>query len=325
MSTPMAFKTYANVPKWARFLTFDEFQFFLELVRDELSTRHYFYEDNGDGQLDVADIEGNVSRCNIANLALKCGAAGKDGYLSEVRQYFEKNYGTTHPPGPFPNSFDEVRAHIRVRIYREDQLRGSPDTCVTRRLAGPLVSTLVYDLPNFVLAVPPKHLEKWNVSPEEALLEGIRNVGEAKIRHRPTTLGGAECFALLGEGGWAASQILHIDRYLPESNSLGAIVGLPNRHFLVCYPIDRATVFEAMQQLVPFVTNLHRNPPGGDDRQTLVTNLHWCYRGKIHCMPAGMDVAGLPGSVLAPPPEFIETVLIDAIPPSERPPASSLS
>jgi hypothetical protein len=139
------------------------------------------------------------------------------------------------------------------------------------------------------------------------------------------SLGRAECFSLTGEHGWAASHILHIDKYLPASASLGAIVGLPNRHILICYPIDPATVFEAMRELVPFVTGLYNDPPRGDNRQNLGTDLHWCYRGRIECIPVASGVPGLPGTVVAPPMEFIETVLREAIPPEDPPPPSGLS
>jgi hypothetical protein len=122
---------------------------------------------------------------------------------------------------------------------------------------------------------------------------------------------GVRAFALIDDGGYAASQVLHLDEHLRPS-AYGALVGLPNRHLLVCYPIVLSTVMEALQELVPRISEIYDDPPGGGESTRLSSDLYWWRRGEMVSMRAGMNRAGLEGAVVAPPQAFIDAVLEEA-------------
>lgn len=307
MQTIMGFNAYDAVPEWASFLTLDEFRAFLSAIAEDLRSRGLLFQDNN-GLLEVACPDGRIARCGLANIALRCGAAGRDGFAREVAKHFDRIFGPMEPPPPFPASFEEVRSIIRVRVYTEDYLSKSDAKVIARPLAAGLTSVAVYDMPSFCASVSPEHIEAWKVSPDEVLRAGIANVSREKVERDPLRMGEVELFGLIDASGYAASQIHHIESYV-GSSKLGAIVAMPHRHILICYPIKLPTVFEALRGLVPLVEGIYGEPPRGDGRGLLTTQLYWWRRGKLVCLPAGMDMFGLPGVVIAPPQEFIDGVL----------------
>jgi hypothetical protein len=311
----MQFSTYSEVPEWARFLTLDEFRAFLRTIEDELRSRGLLFQDR-DGALEVIFPDGQLAVCGLANVALRCGAAGRDGYAREVALHFDRILGKPTPPPPFTASFAEVRSVIRVRIYSDEYLRETDAKLISRPLAAGLTSVVVYDMPGFIASVSPEHLEAWKMSADDVFRVGIANVGREEVARDAFQLGEAELFSLAASGGFAASQVFHVGSYLAPSK-LGAIIAMPSRHLLICYPIKPATVLDALRRLVPFVDDIYNNPPGDDERSKLTTNLYWWRKGRLVCIPAGMDVLGLTGSVVVPPEEFIKTVLSKAAPPSK--------
>jgi hypothetical protein len=314
--TSMKFNTYDAVPPWARFLTLDEFRAFLETIERELLARRLIFEDR-DGLLQVASPDGQIAQCGLANLAVKCGAAGRDGYAREVTAHFNRLFGETPEIAPFPEHFDDVRSVVKVRIYTNEHILENGAKVVSRPLAAGIQAVAVYDLPNIVASMSPEHLETWKVTPVDVFRVAIANTGREKIEREALRLGAAEIFLLSDQAGFAASQVLHLSTYLPPSK-LGAIVALPSRYLLLCYPIQLSTVIEALRELVPFVGDIYEETSGDDERNRLSTDLYWWRKGQLVSMRAGMNLAGLPGSVIAPPQEFINTVLARAAPPGKR-------
>jgi hypothetical protein len=310
MKTSMGFNPYNEVPEWARFLTLEEFRAFLDTIANELRSRDLLFQDNN-GLLEVAFADGQIARCGLANIALKCGAVGRDGYAREVALHFDRVLGKPLERMPFPESFKEVKPLIRARVYRNEDIRDIRAKLITKPLATGLTTVAVYDLPNVIAAVSPEHLETWKISPAEVLRVGIANVGREKVERDTFRLGTAEVFSLADESGFAVSQVLHIESYLPPSK-LGALIAMPSRHVLIGYSIQLATVVEALHELIPFVDRIYNNPPGGDEDSQLTTNLYWWRKGSLECLPAGMDMPGFPGPMLAPPQEFIDAVLSKA-------------
>jgi len=312
----MGFNTYDAVPAWANFLTLEEFSAFLDTVANELRSRGIFFQDNN-GVLEIVHPNGRFASCGLANIALKCGSVGKDEYAREVALHFDRILGKPGPPQPFPTSFDELRPYVRVRIYNDDaeHLRAHRDQIIARPLADGLLSAAVYDMEGVIVFVSPKHLERWKISPDEVFRAGIANVGREKAVREAFRLGDAELFCLASEHGFASSQVLHLGSYLSPSQ-YGALVAMPNRHLLICYPIRLSNVIRTLRELVPFVSGMYDDPPDGDEHHKLTTNLYWWRKGSLACIRAGMNMNGLPGAVLVPPQAFIDTVLAKAAQPN---------
>jgi hypothetical protein len=307
MRTAMKFNPYETVPSWARFLSMEEFRALLEAVQNEIRSRGLLFEDH-DGVLQIATPDGRMTPCPLAELALKCGATGREHYAREVAQYLQRVVGASAKHEEPPASFEEVRPLLKVRVYTEESLAESAAKVIARPAAPGLTAIVVYDFPLMVVSVVPDHLEQWNVSPDEAFRIGVANTGRAEIEREPFRIGAAATgFLLINQSGFGASQIFHLQSYL-SATELGALVGFPNRHLLVCYPIQLATVLEALRELVPLVGAFYHDPPGGDERNKLSLDLYWWRKGSLLRMPAGFNV-GLPGTVVAPPQEFIDRII----------------
>jgi hypothetical protein len=300
-------KRYDEVPEWARFLTLDELRFFLEAVARELRARNLFFEDRG-GFFIVASPDGSLVECGLQNIVLKCGAVGRERYAHEIHQHFERVLGPRIELPSTPPPFSEVKPYIKVRIYRDDYVEENGVPLISQPLTQGLTAAAVFDMPNVVTSISPETIAPWGVSKDVVFRIGITNVGRAKMRREPHRFGAVELFSLSDEDGFAASQVYHLATFLPPSR-LGAIVSMPSRHLILCYPILRDTVRTALRELVPFTDDIYNDPERGDERHMLSTDLFWWRKGKLVRMPVGMNVPGFPGVMVAPPQEFIVEVL----------------
>lgn len=320
MHPPMSFRSYETVPDWARFLSMDEFQAFLDAIRHDLRSRNLLFQER-EGVLVVASADGSLSQCGLSNIALKCGAAGRDAYAREIAQHFDRLFGQPEEPPPFPERFDDVRASVKVRIYREDDLerRGTP--VIWQPLASGLRAVAVYDLPNIVASVAPPHLEQWGVSPEEALRVGTLNVGRHKVTREAFRIGAVELFYLMDEDGFAASQVLHLGTYF--SGELGALVAMPTRHLLICCPIRTTTVIDSLQEMAMLADDIHEERAATpSEGHLLLPDVYWWKDGRMSLLSVPKGLVDLPGTVMAPPQEFIDEVLSRAELPGSKPKTS---
>jgi len=69
---------------------------------------------------------------------------------------------------------------------------------------------------------------------------------------------------------------------------------------------------------------MYSDPPGEDKSHQLSSDLFWWREGKLQSLRAGVNQLGLQGCVIAPPQEFVDTVLVEAmrlavIQPSDEP------
>jgi hypothetical protein len=176
MRTSMKFNTYDAVPDYARFLTLEELRDFLATIERDLIRRFLQFEDQ-DGLLRVRMPDGRWAQCGLANLAVKCGAVGRDGYAREVAAHFDRILATSGEPPPFPERFEQISDILRVRLYTTEHVRESKAPVVSRRLAEGLDAVAVYHFDHGAASVSAEHLARWKVPPEEALRVAIANTG----------------------------------------------------------------------------------------------------------------------------------------------------
>lgn len=304
----MRFGTYDAVPDWARFFSLDELRAFLGAVEGELRRRRLLFEDRR-GLVIVATPDGRVVQCGLANVALRCAAAGRAGFEGVIREHFERLFGDVVIPDEPPPSFEEVRPYVKVRIYEDAHIAGKEDEVVSRRLSVDLNAVIVYDFPHLAVAMPRAELARYEILEEDVFRIGKANLAKTKVERESLPFpGGASGFCLVGEEGYGSAHVLHLERFFDRPPLLGALVSFPARNALLCSPIRPSTVVSALRELI-LLTNSMYDGCVADERSPLSPDIHWWKAGRLTHIPSGIDILGLRGCVIVPPPELLEVVL----------------
>ncbi len=312
MNFPMKFKTYKAVPEWARFLTLNEFRLFIKTVETELRKRRLLFADH-DGVVHI-DVDKGTLQCGLYNIAVKCGSVPTSAYAREVKAHFDRVLKDHQPrPQPFPKTFDEVREYVRVRLYTNAFVAESKAKVISRQITPDLQALVVYDLGPAAASMSPEHAQLWNLSSEEVFRIAMENTNKLPWSRGRFELDHGEAFALMDTEGYGTVQVLELEKHLPRLEH-GAVVAMPVRQILICYPIEPSTLMNALTELTLRVDDIYTDPPGGEeDSHRLSTDLFWWRQGKLESLGAGVNRLGLEGCVLAPPQEFIDTVMVEAM------------
>lgn len=313
MKFPMKFKTYKDVPAWARFLTLDEFRHFLTTIENDLRDRRLFFADH-DGVVHI-QVEGGTLQCGLYNIAVKCGSVKTTVYAREVKAHFDRVLKGYEPkPGSLPKSFDEVRPYVRVRLYTNEFVAESKAEVISRQITPDLQALVVYDMEAAAASMSPEHAQHWNLSKEEVFRIAMENTNKQPWSRGSFELEFGDAFALLDAEGYAVTQLLELDKHVPPLPH-GAAVAMPCRQILICYPIVPATLMDALRELTMRVDEIYNDPPRGAENHLLSKDLYWWKPGTetLQSLGAGVNRLGLQGCVLAPPQEFVDTVILEAM------------
>jgi len=310
MNFTMKVTTYKAVPEWARFMTLEEFRLFIKTIESELRKRRLPFDDHV-GVIHIHVPEGTI-QCGLYNIALKCASVKTSAYAQEVKAHFDRILADfEREPGPMPESFDEVREYVRVRIYTNAFVAESKAEVISRQITPDLQALVVYDLGAAAASMSPDQAKHWKLSPEEVFRIAIENTSKEWWSRTSFDLMRGEAFALVDMEGYGASHVLEVEEQVPVTTH-GVVVALPCRQILICYPIVPATLLDALIELTVRVDAMYSDPLG-DEGDELSPDLFWWRNGKLQSLGAGVNRRGLKGSVIEPPEEFVETVMVEAM------------
>jgi len=108
-----------------------------------------------------------------------------------------------------------------------------------------------------------------------------------------------------GENFFVANKALELSSLPIPQGTFGALVGLPNRHTVLVYPIDHMGVVDALQPFIVVLRGLFKDGPGSISR-----SLYWCHKGALIKLPYMLNEDELEFN---PPPAFLE--MMDQLPP----------
>lgn len=197
-------------------------------------------------------------------------------------------------PGRLP-SLDSLRESLLPALYPPDVAAG-----LTVREDLPGVSTaLVAPAMGTVSGIPAGAPSAWGKPVESLFGLALQNLAARPLDFKPLALrNGVVLQAAQGEEPFVASHVLQLSRYPSCVGPYGALVAVPTRHYLLCYPIRDEGVTLAVQFLPVVARRLHAAGPGP------VTDKVYLYRdGRFVDVPYRLDKGGF---ALSPPREFLE-------------------
>jgi hypothetical protein len=199
-------------------------------------------------------------------------------YFERISQGFEEGQSYCEE-----RSYDRVCDRLMVRLYPADVF----DTVDSKHfvfqcsLEGTL-SVLVYDLPNSTETVTPNQAQAWGQSDEQLFEKALQNtIADYPVEVVETDLDDGQTFYLLGgEEFYVSSHVLALESYPFCIGPQGALVGVPNRYAVLCYPISGVETVSAVNHLIPMIHHMEIEGPG-----SISPNLYWYREGKFLTLP----------------------------------------
>lgn len=299
----------AAAPDWAGFFTAAEYAEFLGLIGAYFRARGTAFRIE-EGVVSVQD-DGSL-QFGLANLAQMCHQqprgdwariiAGHFGSLAQARreeQEIEDLVG----------DFARVAPLLAVRLFPRAHLDAvGPDKLVFREDLQDTITTLVFDLPATVRSVLPEQTEPWGKTAGELLAIGLENVRRTCLPGiREVELAPDLSIRLIsGVSFMTASHALLLDHHPGCVGRFGALVGVPHRHAVLCYPMADRRVVKAVARLLPAVSGMEQEGPGSISRA-----LYWYRQGRFLSLPYAETPEGYRFMV---PPEFVK--VLEQMPPA---------
>jgi hypothetical protein len=205
---------------------------------------------------------------------------------------------------PIPETFAQAGPGLRLQLYPASDA-GPGAEMVRWRLADGLDAVLVYELADGAPTVGPREAAAWRQPTDRLWWTGCDNVrAESNVRRgQARTEEGQELTVLEGESEYTATNVLWLDRLVSLDPARGAMVGVPNRHLVLVYPIRDRSFLAMVEVLARTVDHFHRAGPG-----SISPHLYWWRGGHLTHLP--LRDSG--GSVIFEPPDELADAVLSA-------------
>ncbi len=259
-------------------------------------------------QIDDGIVRGKMSGEDVAlglqNLAQLCHQIPQGEWQRTVTEHFDSFAETKRQEQELDQkmgNFSEIKELLAVRIWPREYLEqlGTKKLIFREDLEG-TISAIVFDLPKAIKNVTPEQAKLWNKADDELFaigLENIRKKAEVEIT-RQEAGGGLSFIGLTGNNFLSASHVLLLDQQPQCVGKYGAIVGIPTRHIVLCYPIENLEVARIIQKMIPVIISLEKEGPG-----SISPELFWYRNGKFTRLPYRLSSKELS---FIPPDEFVD-------------------
>lgn len=225
----------------------------------------------------------------LRNLAQVCAQAAAFEWPGLIAAHLAKNEPAHLAAVTAPlleGDYDEVAERLAVRIYPADGLAQELQEATVCRTDLPgTISMLVLDGRETVSSVPRPVAEEWAVPDDDLFAQALSNLARRPghwrsyvLRHTPTPL---DCFS--GDF-YAASRILCAGG-LRRVGAHGNLVAVPNRAFLLSYPLDALQSLAPIEALARMAHDRFQQGPG-----SISPHLWWrTPEGILHLQQTSLD------------------------------------
>ena len=196
----------------------------------------------------------------------------------------------------FEFASEYLAVSLRPEEYFDTQ---EPGPFVVRHDIPRILSVLVFDLPDTITSVERSYLENWGKTEDELFAIALENVragtspelNEVELPYCGTVK------ALLGESYVTATHALLMEEHPECLGPFGALMGVPNRHTVLCYPVADKRVTLASVHMAEMISRFEQEGPGSISRR-----LFWYDKGKYTELPYTLEGSELTFEM---PEEFI--------------------
>lgn len=264
-----------NVPDWASFFDGREYDVFIKHVDDYFKEHNVQYEIAAGQVLLEGENEFGCSSLGLINVAQVCKQNGAGDYKKIISEHFNNMIRATRFDKEFEeiaDNFEEVKGYIGVRLYDNEYVAiiGKENT-IGKDIAGDIYAMVVFDFPHSVVNVKPDQTAAWNKTNDELFEIGLENIRSKYPRIiAKVALGEFNIWFVQGDHFFVPNIVFDLKHKSALIGSKGALIGLPNRHTAIIYPIENLEVIKAINGLIPTINGMFQEGPG-----SLSDNLFW--------------------------------------------------
>jgi len=237
----------------------------------------------------VDDPNWSYTQLGLSNLAKMCKQSRRPQWKSIITEHFEGMLRTAAFEKTFymkAHDYAYAAPYIGIRVYPRDYISHIGEgTTIKRELAEDLIALLVFDFPHSVNNIKPETTIQWNKTNEELYEAGFGNT-RMKYASKVSAedINGIKIWFIQGDHFFVANAVLDLQLLPIPSGKYGALVGVPNRHAVLVYPIDNLEVVRAIQPLVAILLGLFRDGPG-----SISKSLYWYRDGQLTNLPYALN------------------------------------
>ncbi len=299
-----------EVPEWANFFNKKEYNLFINYVEKYFKSKNIkikiedgvVYPEKNDFNLD--------GFYGLLNLAQDCKQDDSKLWQEIINSHYEKLIESAKFDKQLREDicdFNKVKQYLGVRIYSKDYIDNVIDikgenSIILKYIADDLVEMLIFDQPSATTNVKPEDIQKWNKSEDELFEIGFNNIKEKyplEIKQEDMVKG-QKLWTILSEQVFTANILLDKPLLSKYIGSKGAIIGVPDRHMLLIYPIENSDVQKVIFPLIYTISNMFKDGPW-----SISDKMYWYHDGKMTDLPYEI-VNDAPQ--FNPPKEFVDVV-----------------
>ncbi len=282
-------------PFWAPFFTGAEHERFMAVLREEMRSRGWTFDEDEDGLIVHPPAFDHDEEFGLANLAQVCHLAGEPAWPEVVHEHFTSLLHARDEDTPELETWEHAGPLLKLRLFGPQTVL--PDHVVTYPEAPGLVATLALDLPTTVRILNRATTEAWppvdelyRVALENTLAEPDQDRSILRDPEAPTTF-------LSGDSMFVASHVLALPKVVDLTGASGAFVAVPNRHTLIVHAIRDDRAPSALYGMVAMAHDLRS--AGCYARRDCGRHAAGVHRCGLRCarLAGGgcRDLAGVPG------------------------------
>jgi hypothetical protein len=281
-------------PAWADFFTGEEYEAFLQLIRDHFHT----HEGGVTIQDGLVTIHEDGRQFGLLNLAQECHLSDRENWKQIVETHFEgaqKALVERQELDRKERDYAEIRDLLAVRLWPGDYLNSvDPASLIYRQDLEGTVSVLVFNLPSSIQSVTQQEASVWNRPVRDLFEMGLQNVRTGVVPNTEVGDSGenVQIQVLWGDSFYVATHVLLLKDHRQCVGTHGSLVAVPHRCMLLCYPIEDMNVLRAEDKLIRMADQMYQEGPGSISPYvywydgTRFTNLPYKKTGKeLQIMP----------------------------------------
>lgn len=277
-------KDRVEIPNWAYFFDEKEYNEFTKALHHYFSSKNIEYVIEN-GVLTTNDKSFGYENLGLTNVAQVCKQNESKHYREIVNDHFESMIRTLQFEKEFNeivHDFEQVEFYIGVRIYPDEHISHVGEhNVLSKKLAGDLSATLVFDLPDTIMNIKPEQVEKWNKSPEELFILGVSNIKEKyRVEISEQIYDDLKIWFIDSPHFFTTNIVFDFENHSELIGSHGSLIGLPHRHAAIIYPIENLEVVQAINMLIPAIFGMNEEGPG-----SVSNNLFWYHEGVLKNLP----------------------------------------
>lgn len=284
---------------WEQYLTPSRWAAFVQQLTAYFEAKHLPIHLEADSSFQIG---GN--KMGLLNVVQKCALAEPAEWGQIISEHFDNLFTATDE---FEKVSEQAKDYVlatsllAVRLWPRNYADSlGYDKLVYRTDLEDTVSVLVFDLPTSIRNITPGDVAGWQRPVEELFRVALSNTlennpPEVQEQALPDDL---KVWVFLGDNFYVASQALLLEHFPQCLGTHGAIVGIPRRHTLICYPINSLEVLKALNYLPIIIHAMDKEGPG-----SITPNVYWYTRGRFVKLPYELSETAYS---LTPPEEFLE-------------------